>query len=80
MLHRYVFSAWHTVERRTKQTLTLTTHRQLDNWLRFNKQLSTMTFWPYRDQQYSLGKDNGLQGAGTKMYYAAVSVFVCLLD
>eukprot|EP00539_Tryblionella_compressa_P003954 CAMPEP_0178742924 /NCGR_PEP_ID=MMETSP0744-20121128/5935_1 /TAXON_ID=913974 /ORGANISM="Nitzschia punctata, Strain CCMP561" /LENGTH=198 /DNA_ID=CAMNT_0020395901 /DNA_START=23 /DNA_END=619 /DNA_ORIENTATION=+ len=30
------------------------------------------TFWPYRDAQYSLGKDNGLKSFPTKAYYAAL--------
>ncbi|KAG7371070.1 Tim17/Tim22/Tim23/Pmp24 family protein [Nitzschia inconspicua] len=30
------------------------------------------TFWPYRNDQYSLGKDNGLKSFGSKAYYAAL--------
>jgi hypothetical protein len=34
------------------------------------------TFWAYRDEQYNLGKDNGLKSFPVKACYAAVSI-VC---
>ena len=34
------------------------------------------TFWAYRDEQYNLGKDNGLKSFPVKAYYAAVSAIL----